>query len=86
MKTLKTTLVILTVISFSTASFAQSSFLDKAKDAAKKKNADKALKKKDKIKGGKGTEDIAVKGTGVPTNATATKPATTTVTPAATNK
>jgi len=85
MKTLKTTLVILTVIGIGTAALAQSSFLDKAKDVAKKKDVDKMVKKKNK--GGKGTDDIAVKGTGVPTNATATKPApTTTVTPAATNK
>ncbi|HTA84487.1 MAG TPA: hypothetical protein VK783_16200 [Bacteroidia bacterium] len=87
MKTIKTSLILLMVMSISTAAFAkQGGLLGKAKEeAAKKKDAAKKApkdKKSANVKGS-GKEDIAVKGTGVPeNNTTKTAPATTTPAPA----
>ncbi|MGP8215131.1 MAG: hypothetical protein ACLQQ4_06170 [Bacteroidia bacterium] len=76
MKTIKTFLAILIIASLSTSAFAKQSLLQKAKESGKKV----AKNKKGK---GKGTDKMAVKGSGVPKNTTttATPAATTTVTP-----
>ena len=81
MKTIKTFFVILTLIGFSTNSFAQGGLLGKAKEAAAKSKDSKTVK----VKKSKGKDDMAVKSTGVPASATSTKTVpTNTVTP--TNK
>ena len=82
MKTLKTFLAVLVIASLSTTVFAKQGLLGKAKEAAAKKGSDKAAKKVKK--GGKGNEDMAVKGGGVPQNSSTKQAPPATATPAAT--
>jgi hypothetical protein len=86
MKTTKTFLAILLIAGISNITLAQGGLLGKAKDAAKDKKVDtkkvdpKAAKTGKGGKGGK--DDMAVKGSGVPTNSSSQKSNTT---PPATN-
>ncbi|HXP51209.1 MAG TPA: hypothetical protein VN922_14725 [Bacteroidia bacterium] len=82
MKTLKTFLALLIIVSLSTTAFAKQGLLGKAKDVANKKGTNKATKKVKK--GGKGSgDDMAVKGGGVPQNSS-TKQAPPATAPAST--
>lgn len=80
MKTVKTLIAVALIAGITNISFGQN-VMQKAKEAAAKTKD----KKDDAKKGGKGGKDMAVKGSGVPTNGNVKKTNTTPTTPA-TNK